>query len=345
VFSEDELHQARSIPVLEVAERYGAKLTKEGERRVGPCPACGGEDRFSVRPRKNWWYCRGSARQGGREAISLEMHLGGLTFIEAVRSLIGEDAGTPKRRQPTPEEIAARREREAERERAEAYERARNDNSAARYVSIMRPLAISPPALAFLSDARRIDVSHRALARVLESTEAIGWCDRVFFRQDNPDKPGHELSGQWLGAIIAILTDPVTGEPTGGISRTFVHEGRKVCRAMSLGGRDRLGIARLSPDDEAEGGLHLVEGIENGLAAMVMGYRPVWAAGSSNTLAKFPVIDGFEHLTAFADADEVGEAAAREVCQRWADAGRGASMKISEIAGEDVNDVLRRLRA
>ena len=30
-------------------------------------------------------------------------------------------------------------------------------------------------------------------------------------------------NGQWLGAIVAILTDPVTGERTGGITRTYIH--------------------------------------------------------------------------------------------------------------------------
>ena len=64
------------------------------------------EDKFAVMPAENVWHCRGSGKGGG--AIDLEMHLSGGSFVDAVRALIGEDAGTPQRRQPTPEEIAAR---------------------------------------------------------------------------------------------------------------------------------------------------------------------------------------------------------------------------------------------
>ena len=48
MFSEDELHQARAVSVLEIAERHGAKLKSSGSRTNGPCPVCGGDDRFSV---------------------------------------------------------------------------------------------------------------------------------------------------------------------------------------------------------------------------------------------------------------------------------------------------------
>jgi hypothetical protein len=159
----------------------------------------------------------------------------------------------------------------------------------------------------------------------------------------------HELHGQWLNAIVAILTDPITGERTGGISRTYLHEGRKIGKAKLLGGVGRLGIIRLSPDDEVGSGLHLIEGLESAMAAMMMGFIPMWACGSSTTMAKFPVLNGVECLTAVADHDiadaagkKVSQEAAREVCQRWADAGREAVMKIPKIDGEDANDILQR---
>jgi putative DNA primase/helicase len=138
------------------------------------------------------------------------------------------------------------------------------------------------------------------------------------------------------------LTDPVTGERTGGITRTYLHRGKKVCRAKSLGGAGRLGILRLSRDDEVETGLHLGEAIETALSAMMMGFLPMWAAGSTAQLAEFPVLPGIEFLTAIADHDEAGLKAARKVCQRWADAGRRAVMKIAKRRGEDANDILKR---
>jgi putative DNA primase/helicase len=346
VLSEDELHQARSISVLEIAERHGAQLKKSGREYAGPCPLCGGVDRFSVRTDKNVWNCRGCDKGG--DAIDLEMHLSGSSFVNAVRALIGKDAGTTNRRQPTPEEIRARETREAERRQAQAEEQARNAGSAARIVASLQPVA-GTPGEAYLRDTRKIDIDHWAVRRALEDVETLGWCERTFFRQPDPSKPGHELHGQWLGAIVAILTDPINGERTGGITRTFIRQGCKVCRAMSLGGAGRLGIIRLTSDDEVETGLHLCEGLESALSAMTMGFIPMWAVGSTSQMQNFPVLNGVGCLTVIADHDiedkagrEAGQEAARAVCQRWADAGRKVVMKTPKRRGEDANDITKR---
>ena len=341
MFTEDELHQARAAPILELAERHGARLKKSGKQYEGACPHCGGADRFWVVPSLNVGGCRGCDFRG--DAIALEMHLSGGSFIEAMRALIGKDAGTPTRRQPTPAEVKAREAREADRRRAEAAEQARNASSAARIVACLQPVAGTPGEI-YLRDVRMIDVRHWAIRRVLKDVDTLGWCERVYFRGE-----GHELDGQWLGAIIAILTDPVTAEPTGGITRTYIHRNVKIGKAKSLGGVGRLGIIRLSRDDEVEGGLHGCEGIESSLSAMMMGFCPMWAFGSTTTMEDFPVLAGVECLTIIADNDRKtpgeiagGDKAARAACQRWADAGRRAVKKTPKILGEDANDILRR---
>lgn len=346
MFTEDELDQARAVPVLEIAERHGARLKRTGHELVGPCPQCGGVDRFAIRLDKNIWNCRVCAKGG--DAIALERHLSGCSFPDAVRALIGKDAGTTRRREPTPDEIKARAAREAERRRAEAAEQARKASSAAKIIARRQPIA-GTAGEAYLRDVRKINVGNWAIKRALEDVETLGWVERVFFRQEDPLKPGHQLNAQWLGAIIGILTDPVTGAPTGGITRTFIHQGRKVCRAMSLGGVGQLGVIRLSLDDEVETGLHGCEGIESALSAMMMGFCPMWAFGSTATMEAFPVLPGIECLTIIADndrktADEIaaGDKAARQVCQRWADAGREAVMKRSKTPGEDANDIIKR---
>jgi hypothetical protein len=346
MFSADELHQARTVPVLEIAERHGAKLKRSGPEWMGPCPLCGGVDRFAIRPVKNIWNCRGCAKGG--DAIALEMHLSGGAFVDAIRTLVGQDAGAPNQRQPTPEELKARAAREAERRRVEAEEQTRNESNVTKILARLQPV-IGTPGEVYLRDVRKIDVSHWAIKRALEDVGTLGWCERVCFWQPNPGEPFHELHGQWLNVIVAILTDPVTGERTGGISRTYLHQGLKIGKAKSLGGVGRLGIIRLSPDDEVGSGLHLCEGIESAMAAMVMGFIPMWAAGSSTTMAKFPVLPGVECLTAIADHDianaagrKASQEAAREVCQRWADAGREALMKTPKRPGEDADDILRR---
>jgi putative DNA primase/helicase len=338
VFSEDELHQARSVSVVEIAQRHGAKLRREGREWIGPCPHCGGVDRFALWPAKSLWHCRGCGTGG--DPIKLEMHLSGRRFFDAVRTLIGKDVGATRR---TPEEIAARQTREAERRREEAEEAARNASSVAKILARLQPV-VGTPGETYLRDIRKLDTDHWAIRRALEDIETLGWCERTFFRQD-----GHELDGQMLGAIVAILTDPVSGARTGGITRTYFCGGAKVCRAKSLGGVGRLGVVRLSFDDEVATGLHGCEGLESALSAMMMGFCPMWAFGSTATMEAFPVLAGIECLTIIADndrttADEIaaGDKAARQVCQRWADAGREAVMKRSKTPGEDANDIIKR---
>ena len=116
--------------------------------------------------------------------------------------------------------------------------------------------------------------NHWAIRQALEDVETLGWCERSYFRQPNHGEEGHELHGQRLGAIVAILTDPVTGERTGGITRTYLHQGVKIGKARSLGGVGRLGIIRLSPNDEVLDGLNLCEGLESALAAHGDGLLP-----------------------------------------------------------------------
>ena len=66
-------------------------------------------------------------------------------------------------------------------------------------------------------------------------------------------------------------------------------------------------------------------------------------------MEEFPVLDGIECLTIIADNDvedvAAGQQAARKVCQRWADAGREAVMKIPKRLGEDANDIIKRRAA
>lgn len=131
--------------------------------------------------------------------------------------------------------------------------------------------------------------------------------------------------------VIALMTDPVTAAPCG-IHRTFLDaDGRKTDRRM-LG---PAGIIRLDTDDRVTYGLGLVEGIEDGLAIMLTGWRPIWAAGSAGSIAKFPVLNGVDALTIFADADTAGTTAARECAARWRSEGREAAIVAPMVTAHD----------
>ena len=190
------------------------------------------------------------------------------------------------------------------------------------------------PARPYFRGVRRIDTE--AIADVLERIDAIGWHPAVYFNES-----GHALHGRKLGAIIAVMTDPVNAESTGAISRTYIHEGRKVGKAKTLG--KPAGIVRLSEDADVLEGLHIAEGLETALDVMAEGFRPCWSTGSTAIMAKFPVLSGIEALTIIADNDlnGAGERAAAAVASRWREAGKEARVWRPKSIG-DLNDILIR---
>jgi Toprim domain len=201
-------------------------------------------------------------------------------------------------------------------------------------VSEMRPI-LGTPGETYLRDIRKIDTE--AVADVLERTDAIGWLPAVYFNE-----PDHALHGRKLGAIISVMTDMITAEPTGAISRTYIHEGRKLRKAKTLG--SPAGIIRLSGDADVLEGLHIAEGLETALDVMAEGFRPCWSTGSTAIMAKFPVLSGIEALTIIADHDlnGAGLRAASEAADRWQTAGRETHVFQRETPG-DFNDAFREI--
>lgn len=63
------VEQARAVTVTDAGLALGLPL-KGDKNYAGPCPACGGNDRFSINPRRPAWNCRGCGF-GGRDGISL----------------------------------------------------------------------------------------------------------------------------------------------------------------------------------------------------------------------------------------------------------------------------------
>jgi putative DNA primase/helicase len=128
---------------------------------------------------------------------------------------------------------------------------------------------------------------------------------------------------RWHGgicAVVALMTDAVSGEPTG-IHRTFLEADAKKRERKMLGPQ---GVVRLSPNSEVTMGLGITEGLEDGLAVLLSGWAPVWAATSAGAIARFPVLAGIEALTIFADADQAGRQAAERCGEHWLAHGRAA---------------------
>jgi putative DNA primase/helicase len=327
------------MDLLGEAQRLGAKLKRQGGGEyAGSCPACGGTDRFSVNVRKQIWNCRGCAKGG--DVVDLVQHVEGVSFVAAVAFLTGEEPDPERRKNggDAPPVLTRSRPPPAAGDRPD--DEPRNLRSAARIVAELVPVR-GAPGETYLREVREIDTD--AIADLLERTDAIGWHPAVYFHQPNPAEPHHELHGQRLGAIAAIMSDPVTAAPTGAVSRTYLgSDGNKIGKAKTLG--RPAGLIRLSRDDEVEGGLHLAEGLETGLAAMALGFRPLWATGSTSLMRVFPVLGGIESLTILADRDpnEAGEKAGKEAARRWREAGREARILRLRNGQGDINVALRK---
>jgi CHC2 zinc finger len=80
--------RARKVLIESELERRGVKLRGNGHDRCGPCPKCGGDDRFSINTAKQVFNCRGCGTGG--DVIKLVEHLDGLDFNAACMVLTGK---------------------------------------------------------------------------------------------------------------------------------------------------------------------------------------------------------------------------------------------------------------
>ena len=151
----DLIERASAVRIEDEIERRGIKLVGRVDR-CGPCPQCGGKDRFSINVRKQVFLCRGCAARGN--VIALVRFLDGCGFLEALEYLTGERAPAPSRPAPAATDAPRDDDRDA---RALMF--------AKQIVLEMRPI-LGSPGETYLRDVRKIDTS--AIEDVLERTDA-----------------------------------------------------------------------------------------------------------------------------------------------------------------------------
>ena len=131
----------------------------------------------------------------------------------------------------------------------------------------------------------------------------------------------HPTGGVWP-VMVALVTHGQTGQPMG-VHRTFLardgHGKAPVAPPKMMLGPCRQGAVRLAAP---KSGLLVGEGIETCLAAMVATGAAAWAALSTSGLRSLMLPTDVREVTALADGDDPGEAAARAAAQRWVREGR-----------------------
>jgi len=102
---EEQIEAAKRVDLVALAERY-TELRRESAREFsGPCPHCGGDDRFHCTAQ--WFFCRTCHRERGDAIEFVRWLQPGLSFREAVDQLAGGAWPTAPAAQRAPQRRAA----------------------------------------------------------------------------------------------------------------------------------------------------------------------------------------------------------------------------------------------
>jgi putative DNA primase/helicase len=334
------LDRARGVSIAEAAHLLGLRLPRVGEHE-GPCPACGGRDRFSINSRKGVWNCRGAG--GGNDAISLVKHVRGVDFKGAVELLAGE-RDLPPAPQPRPAP--------------------QSDDDDVTKITRARLIAREG------QDARQtVAEVYLAIARKLGAIDA-GAAQSLRFHARLPVKnPDDELVR--VPALVALMRDVRATFDMLARERGTVAEAEAAvlrdeslikavsCLALSDDGRaKRFGPKSRKFRGVAKGAgvilgdmwslyygggeLHVAEGVETALAVRkLFGAELVVALGSAGAIRDFECLPCVQRLVIHAERDENGasERAAFECFARWREHIRNVEI-VAPRAVNDANDVL-----
>jgi putative DNA primase/helicase len=288
------VESARDVGIDDVAAKCGLKLKRSGHELVGSCPRCGGDDRFSVHPRKEVFNCRQCGGKG-HGAIDLAMFAEGLDFLAAVEMLTG--ASARHRRKP------AQSSRPAVTPDDEAYAR-QQAHKAAWLWEHRQPLACSiaetylreargyggplPPTLGFLpprEDKHPAMIAAFAMAQEIEPT-VLGEPSNV--------------------ASVHLTLLKIDGSGKADVKPNKIIVGSPAGRPITLAPvNDLLGLA-------------VTEGIEDGLSVAWSLGLGTWAAGAAGFMpALADTVPGYVGCcTIFGHADQAGRRGARALADR-----------------------------
>lgn len=307
-------------------------------RRHGPCPGCGGRDRFRFDDRRGAgdWYCGGAGHPASGDGFDLLRHVHGWTSAQAmgaVADLLGLGAvPAPALARPLP------RPARAIRPAAETANEAGNLRRLRRLTreSALLDLRKHAPAHAYF-EARGLTALANDPPAALRYHPAL-----AYWTEDAEGRPVQ--SGAWP-ALLALVSGP-DGRPVAwhrtwlaqdGRGKAPVAAPRKLCppiRPDALRGA----AVRLYPPAAR---LALAEGLETALALrLALPDWPVWSCITAGGLAGVVLPPCVREVLVGADFDRAGIDAAEALARRLADEGRTVRIALPDAPGWDFADVL-----
>ena len=261
------LEEAKAMPIEGIVGLLDIpNLKRAGNELTGPCPVCGGVDRFSISPRKNLFNCR---QCGGGDGIKLVELVQGCDFKSALSFLCGE---APAAISPEEQRRRARRAEEARR-KSEAEARRYREAAIRAAKHIWSEAAAGTLAhVSYYLKKRAIDV------------DGLPLCLREIWRHKyyhiEGRKPVHVHTGPCMiaaiqrpdGRLSAVHQTWLDPEQPNGKARIVAADGR-VLDAKKVRGSKKGCAIRLTGALQSEV-LVMGEGIETTLSAMVADTYP-----------------------------------------------------------------------
>ena len=191
------IERARVIRIEDEVARRNIELCGRGADRCGPCPVCGGDDRFSVHSGKQVFNCRGC--NVGGDIIALVQHLDGVDVKTAVYTLTGgpkpNGGGNGLARA-----IAKARDKDAPKEAADKPEDIKDapKDTAKRVIAATFQYTDEAGVVAYAVD--RLEYQNADGSFVLKDGKR-----KKTFRQRRPDP---ERPGEWLWNLDGVIRVP-----------------------------------------------------------------------------------------------------------------------------------------
>lgn len=291
--------------------------------RHGPCPVCGGKDRFRFDDKegRGTFYCNGTCGGAG-DGYTLLSHYKGcdrLTAYREVKALLsgGRLSAIPEPRiiEPTP---------------FDGVDQKRRQNALRTIWNQAKPVTKGDP----------VDKYLRARGIVLDRyPREIRYHPTLWYYEKKKK----------VGAFPAMIAVVRTADGIAAtLHRTYLGDGKKADvpePKKLMAGRHRIvgGAIRLY---EATDTLAVAEGIETAFAAHLLSGLPVWAAVTSSIMQSFDPPSYIKKVIVFADNDEnnAGIEAAKEVGKRLLKRGIEVKLHLPQNVGEDFLDVWNAIR-
>ncbi len=286
-------------------EERGFRLRGRIER-VGPCPLCGGADRFAVNTRKQVFNCRGCG-QGG-DVIALVQFLDGCDFVEAVAILAGGGTGAGGheyahgRGELKPAKDTGEYERQ-QRAKARSMWRASRPARGTAAETYLRERGITTPLPATVRFLMPFQVDRHPALIVSYGLAA------------EPEPGLLTITETMITAVHLVLLKP-DGTGKADVEKPKITIASPVGMPMVLAPMtDMLGLG-------------IAEGVENALSVHQAAGLGAWASGGAGFMPKIAdaVPDYTDVVTVYADADSAGQSGAHELADALL--GRGTNVRV-----------------